>query len=87
VEPTKSVRLDQVAERARLRCRVGWWGACGWVGHASPSGQILHPDVVGGGSRHEGRLSDRLKPPESVSAQSVLAVTRSDLLTFCDKRR
>ena len=22
--------LDQVAERARLRCRVGWWGACGW---------------------------------------------------------
>jgi hypothetical protein len=26
---------------------------------------------------------DRLKSPESVSAQSVVAVTRSDLLTIC----
>jgi hypothetical protein len=23
------------AERARFRCRVGWWSACGWVRHAS----------------------------------------------------
>jgi hypothetical protein len=55
------------------------------VGHAS----TVRPDpstlgVAGErGCRHEGRLSDRLKPPESVSAQSVLAVTRSDLLTIC----
>jgi hypothetical protein len=28
-------------------------------------------------------IQDRLKLPESVSAQSVLAVTRSDLLTIC----
>jgi hypothetical protein len=28
-------------------------------------------------------IQDRLKPPESVSAQSVLAATRSDLLTIC----
>jgi hypothetical protein len=55
------------------------------VGHAS----TVRPDpstlgVAGErGCRHEGRLSDRLKPPESVSAQSILAVTRSDLLTIC----
>jgi hypothetical protein len=23
--------LDQAVEWARLGCRVGWWGACGWV--------------------------------------------------------
>jgi hypothetical protein len=55
------------------------------VGHAS----AVRPDpstlgVVGErGSRYEGRLSDRLKPPEPVIAQSVLAATRSDLLTIC----
>jgi len=29
--------LDQAAERARRGCRVGWWSACGRVGHASVS--------------------------------------------------
>jgi hypothetical protein len=29
VEPTKSA-IDQIAGRGRLRCWVGWWGACGW---------------------------------------------------------
>jgi hypothetical protein len=44
----------------------------------------LHPGR-GGRTRlpPRGPLVDRLKPPESVSAQSVLAVTRSDLLTIC----
>ena len=28
-EPTKSA-MDQAAEHGRLRCRVGWWSACGW---------------------------------------------------------
>ena len=53
-------------------------GAC----QHRPARSIL--GAVGGrGSRHEGRLSDRLKPPESVSTQSVPAVTKSDLLTIC----
>jgi hypothetical protein len=44
MEPTKSARLDQVAEWARLGCRVGWWGACGWgSGMPAPSGQIPPP--------------------------------------------
>jgi hypothetical protein len=55
------------------------------VGHAS----TVRPDlstlgVVGErGSYHESRLSNRLKLPEPVSAQSVPAVTTSDLLTIC----
>jgi hypothetical protein len=36
--------LDQVAEWARLGCRLGWWGACGlWSGMPAPSGQIPPP--------------------------------------------
>src|SRR5215208_8428385 len=43
VEPTKSA-IDEAAEQARLRCRVGWWGACGWgSGMPVPSGQIPPP--------------------------------------------
>jgi hypothetical protein len=47
-----------IAEWARLRCRVGWWGACGWgSGMPAPSGQILTLGVVGKpGSHHEGRV-------------------------------
>jgi hypothetical protein len=45
----------------RLRCRLGWWSACGW-GRACqhrPAGS-LHPGVVGArGSRHEGRSPAR----------------------------
>jgi hypothetical protein len=42
-EPTKSV-MDEAAEWARLRCRVGWWGACGWgSGMPAPFGQIPPP--------------------------------------------
>ena len=34
----------KVAGRGRLRCRVGWWGACGWgSGMPVPSGQIPPP--------------------------------------------
>ena len=34
----------KTAERARLRSRVGWWGACGWgVGMPAPAGQIPPP--------------------------------------------
>jgi hypothetical protein len=61
-----SHRLAQVPAWLGGRLRLG-------VGHAS----TVRPDpstrgMVGErGSRHEGRLSDRLKPPESVSAQSV----------------
>jgi hypothetical protein len=74
---------------------AGRWSARvpGWLvdtlaaggGHAS----TVRPDpsTLGAlgerGSHRESRLSDRLKPPEPVSAQSVLAVTRSDLLTIC----
>jgi hypothetical protein len=39
------------------------------------------------GSHHESRLSARLKPPEPVSAQSVLTITTSDLLTSGAERR
>ena len=43
-EPTKSARLDQIAEWARLGCRVGWWSACGWgSGMLAPSGQLPPP--------------------------------------------
>ena len=32
------------AERARLRCRLGWRSACGWgSGMPAPSGRSLHP--------------------------------------------
>ena len=42
-EPTKSA-MDQAAEHGRLRCRVGWWSACGWgSGMPAPSGQIPPP--------------------------------------------
>ena len=60
-------------------------GLAAGVGHAS----TVRPDpstlgVVGErGSRREGRSSDRLKPSESGSTQSVFEVTRSDLLTIC----
>jgi hypothetical protein len=86
LEPTK------VGYRSRSPT-MGWLGVPSWlagalaagVGHAS----TVRPDpstrsVVGErGSHRESRLSDRLKPPEPVSAQSVLEVTRSDLLTIC----
>jgi hypothetical protein len=43
-EPTKPARLDQAAERARLRCQLGWWRACGWwSGMPAPPGQIPPP--------------------------------------------
>jgi hypothetical protein len=46
--------------RGRLRCRVGWWRACGWVGHAKcRPARSLHPGVVGErGSHHEMRFLD-----------------------------
>ena len=60
VEPTKSA-IDQIAERARLGCRVGWRAACGWgMGMPAPSGQILHP---GRGGR------TRLRPRELLAAR------------------
>jgi hypothetical protein len=42
VEPTKSA-MDQVAERARLGCRDGWWALRLGSGMAAPSGQIPPP--------------------------------------------
>jgi hypothetical protein len=43
----------------RLRCRVGWWGACGW-GSGMPGTVRPDPSILGvvgeRASRHEGRL-------------------------------
>jgi hypothetical protein len=53
----RSRPCDRAAEHARLRCRVGWWGACGWgSGMPAPSGQI--PSTLGAdGDRGSGRES------------------------------
>jgi hypothetical protein len=50
----------------------------------APSGQIPPPlGVVGERGPAVRALVGPPEPPESVSAQSVLAVTVSDLLTIC----
>jgi hypothetical protein len=50
----------------------------------APSGQIPPPWARWENEAPATRvLVDHLKPPEPVSAQSVLAVTMSDLLTIC----
>jgi hypothetical protein len=89
VEPTKSAIYQD--------CRPMAGSGAGLVGRALAAGgracqhrpaRSLHPER-GGRTRlpPRGPLSDRLKSPESVSAQSVLAVTRSNLLTSGAERR
>ena len=56
-------RLDQNCRPVgRLRCRVGWWSACGWgSGMPAPSGQIPPPWAwwENEASHHEGHGSAR----------------------------
>src|SRR5215211_2861448 len=84
-EPTKSA-IDQVAGHGSARV-PGWLVECLRLGVGHASTVRPDPSTLGRGGRTRlpprGPLVDRLKPPESVSAQSVLAVTRSDLLTIC----
>jgi hypothetical protein len=86
MEPTKSARSGS-------GCRAGSAQEPGWlvgrlrlgVGHAiyRPA-RSLHPGR-GGRTRllPRGPFVEPPKPPESVSAHSALAVTKSDLLTIC----
>ena len=53
------------------------------AGYASAVRPALYPGMVAERGPVARSLSERLKSPEPVSAQSALTVTASDLLTIC----
>src|SRR5215211_7015430 len=79
-EPTKSA-MDQLAGRGWLRCRVGWWGACGW-GSGMPGTVRPDPSTLGAvgerGSRRESCL--QLVPGSAGQALDLLQMRCWDAL-------
>jgi hypothetical protein len=64
MEPTKSAMRSRMPTCGRLRCRVGWWSACGW-GLGMPGTVRPDPSTLGvvgeRGSRREGRSPARAR--------------------------
>jgi hypothetical protein len=59
-EPTKSA-MHELAGCGRLRCRVGWWGACGW-GSGMPGAVRPDPSTLGVAGERGSRREDCSRP-------------------------